>query len=438
MPNIKIEYSTEAFDYPYVGLPEVWTVRHKVSNQVINDLEGSVKLAVDQLLVRTPLAEGASIAVGVGSRGIDNLVEIVRVVIWQLKSKGLNPFIVPAMGSHGGATAEGQISVLHDYGITTKAVGAEIRATMDVVEIGALEDGYPVYLDKNAAGADGVIVINRIKHHTDFVGPIQSGICKMLAIGLGKHFGASTIHRFGAQGLVNIMPKVGREIVNSANVVGGIAIIENPSGKTAEIHSVLPEDIGREREENLLKHAINLSPVLPFDNVDVLVLDEMGKNISGSGMDTHVIGRLEMPSVSEASWEGPSVRVVCVLDLTDESHGNAAGYGLADIVSRKLIEKIDFVATHTNHRTSGEGGVRRGKIPIVLEDAKSCVRTAIGACGKGHPEEVRLLRLRNTEQVTVAEISTALLDEAKNRHDIEILRGPHPIDFKHSPGHQVK
>lgn len=426
---LSIPYDTTAFDNPDVAIPRVWTVRHRVDAPVIADVETAVRQEIRKLLIDPRLKPGASVAVGVGSRGINNLVTAVRSVVDELKARGCVPFIVPAMGSHGGAIAEGQAAVLHDYGITLDVVGAPIRATMEVAQIGALADGYPVFFDCNAHSADAVIVINRIKPHTDFVGDIESGICKMLAIGLGKQKGASRIHRFGAQGLRHIMPQVGRRIVENCNVVGGIALIENPYGQTAEVHALLPHEIGLEREKELLKRAKALSPRLAFDDVDVLVVDQMGKNISGSGMDTHVIGRLEMPSIEESEWDAPRVRVVCTLDITPESHGNAAGLGLADMITRRLVEQIDWQASMMNHVTSGEGGTRRARIPVILETPEMCVRAAIAGCGQGNREAVRLVRIRNTEFVEKLELSEVLLDEARNRDDIEIIEEEHTPDL---------
>ena len=431
---LEIRIDPTSFDYPEVRMPLVWTVRHKVDAPVLVDVENATRTALERVLSDPRIKPGASVAVGVGSRGIDNLVTVVRTVIESLKAHQLAPFIVPAMGSHGGATAAGQEQILRDYGITLESVGAPIRATMEVEQVGALEDGYPVFFDKNALAADAVIVINRIKHHTDFVGDIESGLCKMCAIGLGKQHGAARIHRFGSQGLRNTMPRVGRRLTEVTNIVGGIGLIENPYGKTAEIHGLTGSEIGRAPEMALLKRARALAPRLAFDSVDVLVLDEMGKNISGSGMDTHVLGRVEMPSVDEADWDGPSVRVVCVLDVTDVSHGNAAGLGLADMTTRRLVEKIDFSVTSTNHRTSGEGGVRRGRIPLILDDAEMCLRAAIGGCGRGREEDVRLVRIRNTEFVEILEISEALLEEARNRPDIEIIEDAHLPDLSHPLG----
>jgi hypothetical protein len=434
MSIVRIEYDTEAFGYPHIEIPQVWTVRQKVEAPVVTDIEGEVRGAVRSLFADPRLKPGASVAVGVGSRGLTNLVTVVRAVIAELKTGGALPFIVPAMGSHGTATAAGQESILHDYGITPQAVGAEIRATMETAQVGALEDGYPVYFDCNALNADAVVLINRIKHHTDFIGEIESGICKMAAIGLGKQKGASLIHVFGADGLRRVMPQVGRKLVEKTNIVGGIATIENPYGQIAEIHALAAGDIGMEREKALLKRARALAPRLAFNEVDVLVVDETGKNISGAGMDTHVIGRLEMPSIAEEEWDGPNVRVLCTLDLTDESHGNAAGLGLADMVTRKLIEKVDFAATMMNHRTSGEGGVRRSKVPLVLEDAEACVKAGIGACGQGWHDKVRLARIRNTEFVELLEISEPLLAEAQERDDIEIVEEAHRPDFSRRLG----
>jgi hypothetical protein len=423
-----IEINTRAFDYPHIRLPEVYTVRQKIEAPVLQDIQGAVTAAVEGLLTDPRLRPGASVAIGVGSRGINHIVTILQAVIRELKEGGAEPFIVPAMGSHGGATAEGQVAILRDYGITQETMGVPIQATMEVAKVGELEDGYPVYFDCNALDADAVIVVNRIKHHTDFMGEIESGLAKMCAIGLGKQKGADSIHRFGADGLRNIMPKVARKLLESVNIVGGIAIIENQFGQTAEVHGVLAEGIGREVEKGLLERARALAPRLPFDTLDVLVVDYMGKDISGSGMDTHVIGRVRMPSIDEAAWDGPKVRIVCVLDITEKSHGNAAGIGLADMTTRQLIEKIDFHVTYTNHRTSGEGGVMRGSLPIILEDAEMCVRAAIGSCGQGWHEKVRLARIRNTEFVETFEVSESMLEEVCSRDDLEIVGDRHPLD----------
>ena len=426
---ISIRIDPTAFAYPDVPLPDVWTVRQKVEAPEITDVAASAADAVARLSTDARLRPGASVAVGVGSRGIANLEPIVRTVVERLKARGCQPFIVPAMGSHGDATAEGQTEVLHGYGITEGNCGAPIRATMDVELVSTLEDGYPVYFDRLALAADAVVVVNRIKRHTCFQGRIESGLAKMCAIGLGKHRGAASIHQFGFNGLRETMPQVARRLVTCTNIVGGIGILENAYGGTAEIHGLTANEIGGDREAELLQRSRALSPRLAFDDVDVLVVDRMGKDISGSGFDTHVIGRVRMPSASDADWPGPTVRVIVALDLTDKTHGNAAGLGLADVVTRRLIERVDFHATMTNHRTSGEGGAFRSKIPVVLADERAAVQAAIGSCGRGRPEAVRLARIQSTAHVETVEISAPLLEEARRRDDIEVLSGPHPMNL---------
>ena len=426
---MQLTINTRAFDFPDIALPEVWTVRYLTEEPPLQDVGASARAAARSLLDDPRMKPGASVAVGVGSRGLDNLPVIVREVVSVLVDGGVRPFIVPAMGSHGGATAEGQRGILAGYGVTEDAMGVPIRATMDVVQLGALDDVYPIYFDRYAAEADAVVVVNRIKHHTDFKGPIESGLCKMCAIGLGKRQGADAIHRFGADGLRHIMPEVGRRLVQAGNVVGGVAIIENERGRTASIEHVPADGIGRAQEQALLERARRIAPRLAFDNVDVLIVDEMGKDISGTGMDTHVLGRVRMPSVPETEWDGPNTRMVVALGLTDRTHGNAAGLGLADIVTRRLMEQTDLAVTCTNHRTSQEGGAWRGGIPIVLEDAESAVRAAIGMCGRGDRTAVRVVRIRNTEAVHLLQVSAPLLDEARARNDLEVVAGPEPLNL---------
>jgi hypothetical protein len=423
-----LDINTRAFDFPDIALPEVWTVRYLKQEPALQDVRGAARKAALHLLSDPRLRPGAHVAVGVGSRGIANLSVIVAEVLRVLTEAGARPFIVPAMGSHGGATAEGQRGILAGYGITEEALGVPVRATMEVRQLGTLDDGYPIYFDRYAAEADCVVVINRIKHHTDFKGPIESGVCKICAIGLGKRQGADAIHRFGADGLRHIMPEVGRRLVEAGNVVGAVGIIENERGQTSYIHHIPADGIGRETEEALLNRARAIAPRLAFDDVDVLAVDEMGKDISGTGMDTHVIGRVRMPSIPESEWDGPNARMVVALSLTEKTHGNAAGLGLADIVTRRLMEQTDLGITCTNHRTSQEGGAWRGGIPIVLEDADSAIRAAIGMCGRGDRSSVRFVRIRNTEAVETLEISGQLLDEAMRRDDIEIVGGPHALD----------
>ncbi len=435
---MQIDLPLDIFTYPDVPLPSVWTVEQANTTPALtlNAVEAQTVQAVQSLLAAKTLPAGATVAVGVGSRGLDNLVLVVKAVIGTLRAAGLSPFIIPAMGSHGGATPEGQTSVLAEYGVIEEAVGAEIRATMDVKEIGRLgaEDGgeyaeQPIFCETNALSADAILLINRVKPHTDFSGEIESGIAKMSVIGLGKRHGAESVHRHGAHGLQNLMPRIARHNAAKLPIIGGVALIENAQGKTCEIHPLPPEGIAQEPEKALLRHARALLPRIPFAELDVLIIDEMGKNISGAGMDTHVIGRGFMPSIIEQNWGGPNIRIVAVLDLTAASHGNATALGLADLTTQKLIEKADWEATYINLRTSGEGGILRGRLPLVLPTGEDCVRTAIATCGRGHPHEVRMARIRNTADTQFLEISGALLADARSNSTLSVASEPRALDL---------
>jgi len=427
--NMTVSIDTRSFDFPDITLPVVWRVAHRISAPSVPDVRSAAQKAARSVVEQASPKPGASVAVGVGSRGIAGIADVVGAVITELQAHGCRPFIVPAMGSHGGATAEGQAGILAGYGIDEASLGVPVRATMEVVQLGTLDDGYPIFFDRYACEADAVLVVNRIKHHTDFKGPIESGLCKMCAIGLGKRQGAEAIHRFGADGLSGIMPEVGRRLVEAGSVIGGVGLIENQYGRIAEIHGVPASEIGREGEERLLEKARKLAPRLAFDSADVLIVDEMGKNVSGTGMDTHVIGRVRMPSIPEAEWDGPNVRMVVALALTEQTHGNAAGLGLADIVTRRLLEQVDVAVTNTNHRTSQEGGAYRGGIPIVLETAEAAVRAAMGLCGRGNRGDIQVARIRNTEIVDVLEVSEGFMAEVTERDDLEVVSGPHPLDL---------
>lgn len=440
---MKIDLDIDIFTYPDVPLPQVWTVEQRFDTPSLDsaEIDAQVSAAVRQLATARSLAKGAAVAVGVGSRGIDNLVPAVRAAVAELRAHGLTPFIIPAMGSHGGATPEGQIEVLHGYGITEQSVGAEIRATMDVEQVGVLDSdeageyaGQPIYVEKNALSADAILLINRIKAHTDFSGEIESGIAKMSVIGLGKRHGAESVHRHGATGLANLMPRIARWLAAHLPILGGVALLENELGRTSEIHALAPSEIGQEREKALLRRARQISPRIPFQEVDVLVIDEMGKNISGAGMDTHVIGRGIMPSIPEHTWGGPNIRIIAVLDLTAPSYGNATALGLADMTTRKLIEKTDFTKTFINMRTSGEGGMLRGRLPMILPSGEDCVRAAAATCGRPNAGAVRFARIRSTADTRFLEISEALLAEARADARLIVSESPHPLDLCTAPG----
>ena len=436
---LTVSIPMDTFIYPEVPLPRMWSVEQRFDTPALSsaEVEQATAKAVRAFIARDArLKPGASVAVGSGSRGLDNLVLVVKTVVSCLKEAGMLPFVIPAMGSHGGATKEGQEALLKDYGLLPEIIGAPIRATMDVIEAGRLTgmsagpfEGHVVCYDAIAASADAVLLVNRIKPHTDFSSEIESGIGKMAAIGLGKQQGAEGIHHYGARGLRELMPRVARFLAHNTNIVGGVALIENELGRTAEIHAVGYDEMAEDRERELLNRSRAISPSIPYKDLDLLVIDEMGKNISGCGMDTHVIGRGFMPSIPEHTWGGPNIRLLAVLDLTDASHGNATALGLADITTRTLVEKIDFNSMLINMRTSGEGGVMRARLPRIMPTFDDCVKTAYATCGQGDSREVKFVRIRNTADTRCFEISEALLNETRANPALTVMDDGHPLDL---------
>ncbi len=434
---MEIHIPTNIFTYPDIALPRVARIMQRETVPALSEKQAA-KLAaeaVNTLLEQHRLAPGASVAVGVGSRGICSLAAVVKAVLTTLQQAGLQPFVTPAMGSHGGATAEGQKEVLESYGVTEEAMGAAIRSSMEVEQVGELGReageyaGFPVYCDRNAYHADAILLVNRIKSHTDFSGPIESGIGKMAVIGLGKRHGADAIHRQGAHGLAKLLPLIARFQAERLPLLGGIALIENSAGRTCEIHPLPAAFIGQKEETSLLHRAAALLPRIPFKQLDVLLIDEIGKNISGACMDTHVIGRLCMPSLPESDWEGPSIRLIAALDLTEETHGNAVSMGLADLTTERLISRTNWESTLINARTSGEGGILRSRIPLILPTAEDCARTAIATCGRANSADVRLARIRSTAHTTLLEISPALLEEARANPQLQVDEELHAINL---------
>lgn len=359
------------------------------------------------------IAKGAQIAIAVGSRGIANIPEIVKATAQWVKESGGEPFIVPAMGSHGGATADGQKQVLESYGITNAYTGAPIKSSMEVVELPSGDLKNKVYMDKLACQADGTIVINRIKVHTAFHGAIESGLMKMCVIGLGKHKGALELHRYGAKGLRESIPPTARQILKHGNILLGIAIAENAYEETAIIKAVRPADFERE-EMKLLQWVKENMPKLPLEQLDVLIVEEFGKNISGTGMDVNIIGRLKI--ASEPEPESPNITSIILLDLHEKSHGNANGMGLADVITRRFYEKIDFKATYENILTTGF--LERGKMPVVADTDQQALEYALKPCGLKTPEQAKIIRIKNTLILDELWASPKVVDEIKNCENI--------------------
>ena len=391
-------------------------IRQKFEAPVLKDINGELSKEIAKSKLNGRIKPGDKVAITAGSRGIYHIAEIITTIVKEVKDLGGNPFIVPSMGSHGGATAEGQMDVLKSYGITESSMGVPIRSSMEVVKVGEIREGVPVLMDKIAFNADAIIVVNRVKPHTSFRGTVESGLMKMLAIGLGKHAGTCLVHSFGSRGLREMIPQAARIILKRANVVLGIAIIENAYDQTAKIVSVEPEDFEKV-EPGLLEEARQLMPRLPFDEIDLLIVDEIGKNISGTGMDTNIIGRLMIKG--EKEFEKPNIDKIIVLEVTPESHGNAIGVGLADITVKKLVNKIDYHATYTNVLTSGF--LNRANIPLTFNTDKEAITTAIGTFRRSKPKELRVVRVKNTLALEKVYISESLLKEAEKREDIEII-----------------
>jgi hypothetical protein len=405
-------------------LPEVRMVRQTVASPSIDDVRGAVRSAMSARLEAYDGPLGP-IAVGVGSRGIASLHTIVRVTVEELRRAGFEPFIVPAMGSHGGATPEGQRQLLADYGITEEGVGAEIRATMETVSIGEV-DGFDVVVDRYVVDAGRAFLINRVKPHTDFQGEIESGIAKMAAVGIAKQSGAQRMHRLGPEsGLRDLIPKVGR-FVSDRLLLGGLAIVENRFDKTMLIEALGPKDIGSGRESELLEIARAELPRIPFADLDLIVIERMGKNISGTAVDPNVIGRRLVIGAPELY--PPLTRGIVALDLTPESHGNALGIGLVDFVPSRLIEAVDPAKTFVNGVTSGWLCFERLKLPIVLSTDREAIEVAAAICERDHGDG-RIVWIEDTLHTTVLAVSRALWDEADADPDLEAVSDPFAPSF---------
>ena len=386
------------------------------------DIPGGVRATLGA--ARLPIKRGDTVAVGAGSRGITNIDAIVKAAIGSLQDLGARPFIFPAMGSHGGATPEGQREVLAHYGITEATMGCEIRATMDVVQVGEAL-GMPVWLDRIASEADWVGLVNRVKPHTDFKGSIESGLFKMLTIGLGKWHGATQYHRANVNhGYETVITAVGREMLAKARIGFGLGIVENGYDETARVEAFNAADL-EAGERRLLKDAREWMARLPFSPIDVLVVEEIGKNISGAGMDTNVIGRPSNPH--EPFPADPKILWIVALDLTEESGGNATGIGNAEFTTRRLRDKIDWKKTAINCLTAC--APNGAKLPLVFDSDREAVENALNCIGLTQPEQARVIRVKNTLVLGEIECSEAFLPEIAQRSDLEVIGVPRPLGF---------
>src|SRR3954447_9629740 len=385
-----------------IPVPKMAKVKVKFDDKKIDALEPVLREKLQQEHIQSTIKPGMEIAVAVGSRGLDRLVELTAVTVKFLTDLGAKPFIVPSMGSHGGATAEGQREVLAHLGVTEESAGCEIRSSMEVVKIGELPNGLPVYIDKFASEADGIVVINRVKPHTAFRGPVESGMMKMISIGLGKQKGAEACHQMGFKYMAENVPAMAKIIMEKTPFLFGVATIENAFDKVAVLEVLTPEEIV-EKEPALQKQAKELLPKLFFDQLDVLLIDEIGKNISGDGMDPNITGRYPTPYASG----GPDVNKMVVLDVTVQSEGNANGVGTADFTTQRLVDKMDKEGTYANGLTSTV--VAPTKIATTLPTDKQAIQAAIKTCNILDFRNVKLVRIKNTLELSQIEVSEPLL-----------------------------
>ena len=407
--------------------PCMFRLRQHLERPHVADVQRRVEEALDPLRLGVKIHAGQSVAITVGSRGIANVAVIVRAAAAHLKNLGARPFVVPAMGSHGGATAAGQRHVIEQYGVTESFCGCPIRSSMETVVVCHAREGFPVHFDRQAYEADHVLVCGRVKPHTRFTGDVESGLMKMLLVGLGKHAGASVYHRaiqdfsFG-----QIVRSVSGEVLSRCNIVGGVAIVENAYDETADIVGVVPSDF-EVRERELLSLARRLMPKLPFDRADVLLVDEIGKDISGTGLDTNVVGRKYLDHVSRDD-EFPKIKFIAVRGLSRNSSGNATGLGLVEFCRSGILQEMDVHATRTNCVTSGHPTA--AMIPLHYQTDREILDAALSMIGLTPAPVASILWIQNTLSIAELECSEAYYEEACERPDLQVLTRPRalPLD----------
>ena len=400
-----------------VKIPSLYPIKQTLPKGKPVDIDTAIESEFARLGLAAQV-QGKRIALGFGSRGIAHIDRIAGALVKLVQAAGGKPFIVPAMGSHGGGTPEGQVDVLDGLGISEATMGCPVNATMEVVNTGTTSTGLPAYLDKNVAGADGLIIANRVKVHTDFRGPHESGLLKMLAVGLGKETGARTIHQQGVVGLRDCMPVIAQHLLQPSSFLAGFGVVEDGYHEVAQLEGFCADSVVA-GDRRLLQDSRALMPKLPAEDIDVLIIDEMGKNISGAGMDTNIIGRWMVEGEPEPA--SPRVRRIAILDLTPESHGNATTYGLADFMSRKLFDKIDFPITTKNMFTSGF--LLRCRMPLVFESDEETIKAALFDAFRADPSQAadaRVVRIKNTLALEQAWVSANIASELNGREAVEV------------------
>lgn len=397
-------------------LPQMHRVVQIFDDRKLEDVEGTIRKEMRKEEIRHLVKPGMRVALAVGSRGISNMALITRTVGEELKAMGAIPFIVPAMGSHGNATAEGQAEVLAGYGITEETMGFPVISSMEVEELGVTKSGVPICIDKNANHADMIVPLGRVKPHTDFKGPIESGLCKMLTIGLGKHEGCSRLHQQGFVKFPSLIPEAAGLVIEKAPVGFGIAIIENSYDETFHVEAVPAERI-HEREPELLKIAREKMPSIQLKDIDVCVIDTFGKDISGAGMDPNITGRTTKGEI--ANFQGPHIQRIVVRSLTEATHGNACGIGLADYILQSCSEQIDLPATFTN--SIGSGNPEAGRIPIRVESVREGIIASLRTCVGADIFNPKIVFIKNTLSLREIWVSDALLSEVSENPGMQLL-----------------
>ena len=404
--------------------PTMYRIRQRFDDITVENIGLTVAAELRKLSL-TPIKPGDRVAITAGSRGIANIADILKAIVEYVKSFGGQPFIFPAMGSHGGATAEGQVAVLKQLGITESYLNAPILSSMEAEEIDRTADDVPVYVDQNALAADHIVVVNRIKCHTKFKAPLESGLMKMMAIGMGKLKGAEFYHKAAIQ---HTFPKIvtdaARLVIRKTPVWCGLGIVENAYSQTALISAIKPEAI-EDKEKELLVLSKKMMAKLPFNDIDLLIVDEMGKNISGVGIDPNVTGRnRDLLGV----FDHPAkVKRLFVRDLTAKSKGNAIGIGLTDLTTQRLVDKIDYAATYKNCITAIS--LEKAAVPMHFETDRQAIEVGLGSMGLIPPEASKIVRIKNTSRLEMVEVSEAYAVELKQRTDLEIIGHPQPMVF---------
>lgn len=406
--------------------PRMMRIEQRFQASGVVDLKSSIHDEVLRMDLSKKIQRGQTVAIPVGSRGVGNIASIIKILVEELKGYGLKPFIVPAMGSHGGGTAEGQRKIIESYGVTESFVGAPIRSSMAVVEVGKTEIGVPVYFDRYANEADHTIVVNRVKPHPEFFGPTESGLLKMLLIGLGKHRGAQAYHRVITRyGFEHLIRTGNRVVLEACNVLFGLAIVENQRHETALIEAIEPGQLF-EREPELLKKAKENMARIPFDDADLLIVDEIGKNICGSGVDTNVVGRKKYFH-APSEHESPKIRRIFVRDLTDETQGNAIGIGIAEFALRRAVDKMDRRATYINSITAD--GPTAAAIPVHFDTDREVLDAALTTIGRSDPEQARVIRIRNSLELGQMLVSEAYREEVESNPDLSVLGAAEDLEL---------